>query len=310
MISVVSSVYNEGEILPELLRRLTAVLSSRGEDYEIILIDNGSTDETPAILTDAHAKNPNVKMIQLSRNFGQVMALRAGLKFAGGDMVITMDGDLQDLPEEIPKLIAKLKDGYDIVCAKRLNRKDTLFRRLPSFCMRKILSFLMRGGDMPQGNEYALVGVFRAMEREVVDAINNLPEHTGHIQGLIRWVGFREGIIEVEHGKRLKGKSKYPLGKLIAYALDGAVAASTYPLRIVTFIGILLAAASFLLGIWQFVYRILYGTKLAGFTTLILVILFIGGMQFIILGILGEYIGRVYMETKNRPLFVIKKKLL
>lgn len=310
MISVVSSVYNEGKILPELLRRLIAVLSSRGGGYEILLIDNGSTDETPAILTDAHAKNPNVKMIQLSRNFGQVMALRAGFAFVKGDIVVIMDGDLQDLPEEIPKLIAKLEEGYDLVYAKRVNRRDSFFRRFSSLCIRKLLSFLMRGGDMPPGDERMLVGVFRVMRKEVADAIKNLPEHTGHIQGLIRWVGFRQTLIEVEHGKRYAGKSKYPFKKLLAYALDGAVAASTYPLRIVTFVGLFLATTSFFVGIWQFAYRILYGTQLAGFTTLILVILFVGGMQFIILGILGEYIGRIYTETKQRPLFVVKKKLL
>lgn len=310
MISVVSSVYNEGAILPELLGRLVVALSSRNEGYEIILIDNGSMDETPAILTDAHAKNPNVKMIQLSRNFGQVMALRAGLEFAKGDVVVIMDGDLQDLPEEIPKLLSKLGEGYDLVYAKRLNRQDSIFRKLSSLGIRKLLSFLMKGGDMPPGDERMLVGVFRAMKREVADAIKNLPEHTEHIQGLIRWVGFRQTLVEVEHGKRHAGKSKYPFKKLLAYALDGAVAASTYPLRLVTFVGIVLASAAFFLGIWQFVYRILYGTQLAGFTTLILVILFIGGMQFIILGILGEYIGRIYTETKHRPLFVVKKKLL
>lgn len=309
-ISVVSSVKNEQAALPELISRLEAALEKISPEYEVILIDNGSTDETPLIVEGAHRVNPRVKLIQLSRDFGQVMALRCGINHASGENVVIMDGDLQDLPEEIPKLLKPLGDGWDLVYAQRKNRQDAWFRRVSSGAIRKVFAVLIKGSDMPPGDERMLVGVFRAMRREVADAIRSLPEHTMHIQSLIRWIGFRQTLVEVEHGKRKGGKSKYNPMNLIRYALDGAVAASTYPLRLMTLAGFLIAALSFIAGIAYFFQRIFYGTQLPGFTTLVIIVLFLGGINLCVSGILGEYIGRVYTETKQRPLYIVKKKLL
>ena len=309
-ISVVSSVKNEEAALPELILRLEAVLVGISPEYEVILIDNGSSDATPLIIEGAHRKNARIKLIQLSRDFGQVMALRSGIQHASGDIVVIMDGDLQDLPEEIPKLLPLLGEGWDLVYAQRKNRQDAWFRRVSSNAIRKIFAFLIKGSDMPPGDERMLVGVFRAMKREVADAIRTFPEHTMHIQSLIRWIGFKQTLVEVEHGKRKGLKSKYNPMNLIRYALDGAVAASTYPLRLVTLIGFLIAFISFAAGVGYFFQRIWYGTQLVGFTTLVIMMLFLGGANLFVAGVRGEYIGRVYNETKARPLYIIKKKLL
>ena len=310
MNSVIISVHNEEAIVKELVRRLKKVLNALSGSYEIIFIDNGSSDSTPRIIEEEHKNDSRIKFIQLSRDFGQGIALRAGFQFAKGDVVIIMDGDLQDIPEEIPKLISKLKEGYDLVYAQRINRQDSPFRKSASFIVRKILAYLIRGEDVPSGDERMSVGVFRAMNREVADAIKSLPEHIAYIQGLIRWVGFRQTTIEVEHGRRFAGKSKYALRNLLAYAFDGVISSSTYPLRFATLLGLLLAISSFLMGFGHFFYRIFYGTRAAGFTTLILVVLFLGGVQLMIIGIMGEYLGRIYTETKRKPLYIIKKKLL
>lgn len=309
-ISVVSSVKNEEAALPELISRLEVALENISPEYEVILIDNGSGDETPLIVEGAHRKNPRIKLIQLSRDFGQVMALRCGLGHASGENVVIMDGDLQDLPEEIPKLLRPLGEGWDITYAQRKNRQDAWLRRFSSNTIRKIFAFLIKGSDMPPGDDRMLVGVFRAMNRTVADAIRSLPEHTMHIQSLIRWIGFRQTLVEVEHGKRKGGKSKYNPMNLIRYALDGAVAASAYPLRLATLAGFIIAFFAFIGGVAYFFQRIFYGTELPGFTTLVIIVLFLGGVNLCVSGILGEYIGRVYTEAKGRPLYIVKKKLL
>jgi polyisoprenyl-phosphate glycosyltransferase len=310
MISVVVTAYNDAPIIPELTRRLKLVLEKLDASFEILFVDDGSIDDTLLRLEREHASDSRVKYLQFSRNFGQPFALRAGIAHATGDRVVIMDGDLQDLPEEIPKLLAPLSHGSDLVYAKRTHRQDTWFRQLSSRLIIKMLASFIRDESWQKGEEAMLVGVFRAMNKDVAEALRDLPEHTAYIQALIRWVGFRQMIIDVEHGKRFAGESKYSFGKLIRYALDGVISFSPYPLRIVSFIGFSLAALSFVAGVGYFFQRILYGTQLLGFTTIILVMLFLGGMQLFIMGVLGEYIGRMYGEIKNRPLYIIKKKVL
>src|SRR3989344_2208440 len=207
MNSVIISVHNEEAIVKELVRRLKKVLNALSGSYEIIFIDNGSSDSTPRIIEEEHKNDSRIKFIQLSRDFGQGIALRAGFQFAKGDVVIIMDGDLQDIPEEIPKLISKLKEGYDLVYAQRINRQDSPFRKSASFIVRKILAYLIRGEDVPSGDERMSVGVFRAMNREVADAIKSLPEHTAYIQGLIRWVGFGKQQLRLNTAGALRAKA-------------------------------------------------------------------------------------------------------
>jgi dolichol-phosphate mannosyltransferase len=310
MISVVVTTYNDAVIIPELTRRLKIVLEKLDASFEILFVDDGSTDNTIQFLEQEHVTDTRIKFLQFSRNFGQPFALRAGIQHASGGIVIIMDGDLQDLPEEIPKLVAPLSHGVDLVYARRAHRQDTWSRRFSSRLFIKILALLIRDESWRAGDEVMLVGVFRAMNKNVVEAIKNLPEHTAYIQALIRWVGFQQTIVDVEHGKRFAGKSKYSFTKLIRYAFDGVISFSAYPLRLVSFFGFALAVVSFIAGAGYFFQRIFYDTQLVGFTTIILVTLFLGGVQLFIMGILGEYIGRVYMEIKRRPLYIIKKKML
>ena len=310
MISVVVAVFNEEKIIAELVRRLENVLNPLGVDYEVIFVDDGSRDKTGEEVVRAHALDNKIKFIQFSRNFGQVYAIRAGLHHAKGDTVVLMDGDLQDKPEEIPTLLAKIHDGYDVVYARRTNRKDSLYRKVSSKVFIAMMRFLVPAHELPAGHEMMFAGVFRAMRREVVDALNSLPERTVYIQGLIHWVGFSSVVGDVEHGERAVGKSRWTFTKLLRYALDAVISFSPYPLRKVSILGILIACVSALLSVIYIIQRIFYGTRSEGFTTIVLIVLFLGGLQLFIFGVIGEYIGRMYIESKGRPLYIIKRKLL
>ena len=298
MISAVVTVYNEEQVVPELVRRLETTLVLWGDAYEILFVDDGSNDKTSCVIEKARDKNKHIKLLQFSRNFGQVAALRAGLSYAQGDIVVTMDGDLQDLPEEIPRLIEKLHEGFDIVYAQREQRKHSFFRNLSSLIVAYVLRWAMaRGGVVPLDKQTLVLGVFRAMRREVIDACNDLSEQTGYFQGLVNWVGFSHAIVPVMHGARVAGRSHYTLRKLFRYGLEAIVFLFPFPLRIFMFIGIAIAAISLPL--------MIITTRLFFFA-----LSFWAGIQIAALGVLGEYICRSLLETKRRPLYVIRKKLL
>ena len=310
MVSIVVTVFNEERIIPKLILRIEKVISSLCDDYEVIFVDDGSHDKTTDLITESHKKNNRIKLIQFSRNFGQVYAIRAGLHQAKGDIVVLMDGDLQDQPEEIPKLLAKLDEGYDLAYACRLRRQDVLYRRVMSRLFVVLMRFLVSKHELPRGHEMMFAGVFRAMRREVVDALNTLPERTVYIQGLIYWVGFSSALVYVEHDARAGGKSHWTFSKLFRYALDALISFSPYPLRKISILGVIIAFISALAGIGYLLQRIFFETRVVGFTTLVLIILFLGGIQLFLFGVIGEYLGRMYIETKRRPLYIIKKKLL
>ncbi|HEY4477089.1 MAG TPA: glycosyltransferase family 2 protein [Candidatus Paceibacterota bacterium] len=310
MVSIVVAVFNEEKIVLELVKRLENVLNSLGTDYEVIFVDDGSKDKTVELIEAVHSRNRRLKLVQFSRNFGQVYAIRAGLYYAKGDIVVLMDGDLQDKPEEIPKLLAKLHEGYDVAYARRINRQDSFYRKASSRLFVWMMYFLVPAHELPAGHELMFAGVFRAMRREVVDALNSLPERTVYIQGLIHWVGFTSTLVDVEHGKRTMGRSKWTLMKLLSYALDAIISFSPYPLRKISILGIFISFVSGFVGVGYLIQRIFFGTQAVGFTTLVLVILILGGVQLFLFGIIGEYLGRMYIETKRRPLYIIKKKLI
>jgi dolichol-phosphate mannosyltransferase len=298
MISVVVAIYNEERIVEELAARLRTVFENTASDYEIVFVDDGSSDATSVLIEKLHRDNKRVKLIQFSRNFGQVAALRAGLAEVRGDRVITMDGDLQDVPEEIPNLLTKLEDGYDMVYAQREQRKHVWFRNTGS----RIFAYALRwatvhGGVVPPDKDILALGVFRAMRRDVVDAINQLSEQSGYFQGLINWAGFRHGIVPVTHGARAAGHSHYSLRKLFRYGLEALVFLFPFPLRIFLVAGAAIAAISLPLMImtsYLFFFALSFWT----------------GVQLTAFGIAGEYICRALLETKHRPFFVVKKKLL
>src|SRR3989344_2619004 len=310
MVSLVVAGFNEEKIVLELVKRLENVLNSLGTDYEVIFVDDGSKDKTVELIEAVHSRNRRLKLVQFSRNFGQVYAIRAGLYYAKGDIVVLMDGDLQDKPEEIPKLLAKLHEGYDVAYARRINRQDSFYRKASSRLFVWMMYFLVPAHELPAGHELMFAGVFRAMRREVVDALNSLPERTVYIQGLIHWVGFSSVVVDVEHGESAVGKSRWTFTKLLRYALDAVISFSPYPLRKVSILGILIACVSALLSVIYIIQRIFYGTRSEGFTTIVLIVLFLGGLQLFIFGVIGEYIGRMYIESKGRPLYIIKRKLL
>lgn len=298
MISVIIGIYNEALLVKELTTRLRAIFETMARDYEVIFVDDGSSDATPTLIEELHGKNNRIKLIQFSRNFGQVAALRAGLAQATGDIIITMDGDLQDLPEEIPRLIEKLEEGYDVVYARREERKHAWFRNAGSRLSERVLRWAtVRGGVVPFNKEALVLGVFRAMRRDVVDAVNVLSEQSGYFQGLMNWAGFRHAVVSVTHGARAAGKSHYTLRKLFRYGLEALIFLFPFPLRFFIFVGVIIALVSLAL---MFITPQL----------LVFIILFLGGIHLAALGILGECVCRALLETKRRPLFIIKKKLL
>lgn len=311
MISAIVTAYNEERIVPELARRLEVVLEPYGKGYEILFVDDGSRDATAAYIEEAHRRNPQIKLLQFSRNFGQVAALRAGLLHAKGDLIVTMDGDLQDLPEEIPRLIEKLNEGYDIVYARREERKHSLFRNMSSRVFARVLTYAMaRGGIVPADKEALVLGVFRVMRREVADAFNSLSEQTGYFQGLINWVGFRHAIVPVAHGARAAGKSHYTLRKLFRYGIEAIVFLLPFPFRGIATAGGIIAGGSFVVSLGLIGGRLIVGFPPFDSLVIFLAINFWGGIFIMIAAMSGEYISRALLEAKRRPLFIIKKKLL
>ena len=306
MLSVVIPIYNEEENLPDLLARTTAALNSTNQPWEIIFVDDGSKDRSPDLLHHAHQQDPRIKLLRLSRNFGHQPAITAGVHHATGDAVILLDADLQDPPELIPQLIDKWKEGHQVVLAQRRTRADG--GHSPRGIGFKLFYPLLRKvSDLPQTPD---AGTFGLMDRAVVDHFNKLPERNRFIPGLRQWLGFRQTSIEYDRENRHKGRPKQTLGRLIKYAMDAMISFSYKPLRAATYLGFLVSIVSFLLGLYYlitfFAFKKQAGT---GFTTIILCVLFLGGIQLITIGILGEYVGRIYEEIKQRPLYVIQEKL-
>ena len=300
IISVTIPAFNEEQVLPELYRRLTAVLEELGESYEIILVNDGSDDKSLEIMKELHAKDARVKFIDFSRNFGHQIAVTAGMDYASGDVVIVMDADLQDPPEVIPKLIAKWKEGYDVVYAVRKKRKEGFVKRTCYFAFYRLLRKLS-STDIPLDS-----GDFSLIDRRVVKELQKMPEQNRFVRGLRTWVGFQQTSLEYERDTRFAGEPKYSFRKLVKLALDGIMSFSYLPLRVASYMGFIIAGISFLGAISTFFQKLFTDTTVPGYTTIVISILFIGGIQLIALGIIGEYIGKIYDEVKNRPLYIVK----
>jgi polyisoprenyl-phosphate glycosyltransferase len=304
MISVVVPIYNEQENLPELRRRLTAALDATGRPWELILVNDGSRDRSAEMIRQFHRDDPRVKLIDLSRNFGHQPAVTAGVHHARGDCVILIDGDLQDPPEVIPEMVNKWAEGYQVVLAERRSRAEGGIRGLGFKAFYPILRALT---DLPSAPD---AGIFGLMDRVVVEEFNRLPERNRFIPGLRSWLGFRTTSVPYDRQDRAAGKPKQTLRRLIRYAMDAMLSFSTKPLRVATYLGFLVSIVSFGLGVFYFVSFFTLGKKAGqGFTTTILCVLFLGGVQLICVGILGEYVGRIYEEIKRRPLYVVSERL-
>lgn len=302
--SVVIPVFNEEENLPELQRRLEVVLRAFGEPYEIIFVDDSSQDKTPSLIKEAARKNLNIKLVRFSRNFGHQAAISAGLDYASGDAIVIMDGDLQDPPEVIPEFIRKWREGYDVVYGIKKKRKEWWGLRLCYLLFYRILRFLSSGTDLPLDS-----GDFSLISRRAADAIKSMPERNRYVRGLRSWVGFQSVGVPFERGRRYAGESKYNFRKLLRLAYDGIFSFSYAPLRFITGFGFLTSAVSFVAILIVLYFRLFTDKSVPGFASLAIIILFIGGIQLLSLGIIGEYISRIYDETKKRPHYVIEEKV-
>lgn len=301
MLSVIIPLLNEEEIVAKTYTRLSEVL--REIDHELIFIDDGSSDSTREILTkliDASSKN---RIVSFSRNFGHQAAFSAGLQEAKGDAVVIIDGDLQDPPELIHDLIAKWKEGYQVVYAQRRSRAgESLFKLITAKAFYRILnSFTSVKIPVDTGD-------YRLMDRVVVDQLCLLPERSRFLRGLVPWVGYRQIGVKYDRAEREAGETKYPLGKMLNLATDGITSFSTLPLKFALYFGVFTCFVGFLAVVYALISKFFFAdTTEAGWTSLLIVIVFMGGIQLITVGIVGEYIGRIYEEVKQRPLFLIKK---
>ena len=309
-LSLVIPCFNESRVLPLLRQRLLESLPPMKLTWEVIFVDDGSRDDTLAQLAAMHAAEPRFKVLAFSRNFGHQTAVFAGLSHATGDFVAVLDADLQDPPEFVATCVDKLKEGYDVVYAVRRQRKENLFKRVCYAAFYRMLKFIAEV-EIPLDS-----GDFCVMRQCVVSVMRRMPERDMFVRGLRAWSGFRQTGIAYERAARAAGETKYPFRKLVKLALDGVFAFSAFPLRLASYFGFLsvggaLAAGAFLL-LWRLVnFRLLghYPSEVPGWTSLACLILFLGGMQFLILGILGEFIRRIYAEVQQRPRWIIHKAL-
>ncbi len=301
-LSVAVPVYNEESVLPEFLRRTRAVIDAvPGGPHEMVLVDDGSVDHTWALLEDAAAADPRLVVVALSRNFGHQPALTAALDHCSGDAVVVMDADLQDVPEAIPLFVEKFQQGYDVVYATRASRKEAWWLKLSYFLFYRLLAMLSEMRLPLDAGDFAL------LSRRVVEQLRRLPEHHRYLRGLRSWVGFRQIGIPVDRAERHSGKSKYSLRKLIRLASDGIFAFSIVPLRAAILTGALATALSVLFAIYSVYARLFLKRSPQGFTALVLLITFLSGILLFFMGIIGEYVGRLYEEVKARPLYIVGK---
>lgn len=302
LLSVIVPLYNEEEIVEKTFLTLEEEL--KNIEHQIIFVNDGSKDRTREILEQLLQKTPYNELVNFSRNFGHQAAFSAGLQHAKGEAVVIIDGDLQDPPSLIHEMLAKWQEGYQVVYAQRHKRRgESLFKRFSAFCFYRIIHSLTNIEIPPD------TGDFRLMDRVVVDQLNSLPERSRFLRGLVCWVGFKKIGILYDRAERTAGVSKYPLRKMIRLAIDGITGFSTTPLKISFLVGLLATIIAFGVFIWSIIEKVLFPeTTVPGWASLMTAIVFFGGIQLISIGILGEYIGRIYDEVKQRPLYIEDKK--
>lgn len=300
-ISVVIPLYCEESNLECLFDRLEEVVANLKISYEFICIDDGSKDHTLKKLIEHHHRNPNIKVVALSRNFGKEIALTAGLDYAQGDAAIPIDADLQDPPELIADLIAKWQEGYDVVYAKRRTRQgDSWLKKATANWFYRLIQAMSPIPIPPD------TGDFRLLDRQVVEALKQLPERTRFMKGLFAWVGFRQTHIEYDRSPRHSGRTKWNYWRLWNFALDGITSFSTLPLRVWGYLGLVFSLLAFGYATFLVIRVLIVGIDVPGYASLMVAILFLGGIQLMGIGILGEYLGRLFEEVKARPLYLVR----
>jgi glycosyltransferase involved in cell wall biosynthesis len=299
-IDILVPCYNEEAVLPQFYQRTCAVIDALPDyAFTFIFVNDGSRDQTLPILRQLHEKDKRVAYVSLSRNFGKEIAMLAGFDYTTGDCCVVMDADLQDPPELVDRMLQYWEEGYDDIYAKRRNRgEESWMRRRLSLAFYSILQKMSRIDILPN------VGDFRLLDRRCVLTLRHLREQERYTKGLFCWIGYRKKSIEFDRGDRLAGHSSWSFFKLLNLAIEGITSSSTAPLRIATVCGILCSISSFIYAIYFLIKTIIYGDQAAGFPTLIVVILFLGGIQLFALGVIGEYIGRIFKETKRRPAYI------
>lgn len=301
-LSIAIPLRNEESVLPELLRRLRLALDQvPGGPHEIVFVDDGSTDRTFAMLEDAAREDRRILVVSLSRNFGHQAALTAALDHVTGDAAVVMDGDLQDVPEVIPEFVEQYKQGYDVVYAQRVRRKEPWTLRICYFVFYRMMAKLS-DVRLPLDS-----GDFGLISRRVIDEIRKMPEHHRYLRGMRGWVGFRQLGIAVERGERHSGKSKYSMMRLMKLAADGIFAFSIVPIRAAALMGAAAIALSVLYVLYALYARFFLHESPEGFTALIATVTFLSGVLLLFLGIIGEYVGRIYEETKARPIYIVEQ---
>ncbi|HEY4319667.1 MAG TPA: glycosyltransferase family 2 protein [Gemmatimonadales bacterium] len=301
-LSITMPLLNEEGIVPELVRRVGAVLDAiPGGPHELLVIDDGSTDDTRALLVDAAATDPRIRCLFLSRNFGHQAAITAGIDHVTGDLIVVMDGDLQDRPEDIPAMLARQAEGYDVVYAIRTLRKEGIVLRACYFLFYRTMARFAKVRVPLDAGDFAL------MTRRVLDTIRSAPERNRYVRGLRAWAGFRQIGLPVERDSRVAGTSKYSYAALVRLGLDGLFAFSTIPIRAAMFLGLGAVGVACLYAAWAVFQKLVLQHSPQGFTGIIVVVTFLSGVNLFFLGVIGEYVGRVYEEVKARPMYVVER---
>jgi len=300
-ISVIIPVYNEEAGVPELYKRLTAVLGEITDNYELIFVNDGSKDNTLAGLIGIANTDKHVKYISFSRNFGHQVAISSGLDFAKGNAIVIIDGDLQDPPELISDLYKKYKEGFKVVYAKRKSRKgETLYKKTTASLFYRLLKNIT-SIDIPLDT-----GDFRLIDKKVADQLKHMPEKSKFLRGQIAWLGFKQTSVEFERDARKYGNSDFTTKKMFRFALDGITGFSDFPLRLATWLGLIVSTFAFIVIIYALYSKFMYAVVVSGWTSVIVSTMFLGGIQLLTIGIIGEYINRINTETRNRPLYIIE----
>jgi glycosyltransferase involved in cell wall biosynthesis len=300
ILSVVVPVFNEQEVLPEFHKRTTAVLGALSVDWEIVYVNDGSRDRTLEVLEGIQREDQHAAVVDLSRNFGKEIALTAGLDYARGDAVVVIDADLQDPPELIPDLVQGWHEGYDVVYAKRTRRDgETFMKKLTAHLFYRLIRRVTRF-EIP-----ADTGDFRLLSRRAVDALKQLREQHRFMKGLFAWIGYPQKAVAYRRDARFAGETKWNFWKLWNFAIEGITSFTIAPLKFATYLGLTVALYAFVYAGWTILKTLLFGNAVPGYPSLLVVVLFLGGVQLLAIGILGEYVGRMFNETKGRPLYLV-----
>jgi len=300
-VSIVVPIYNEAPNVDYLIGRLKSVCKQLDLNYEIVCVNDGSRDETLSYLIEHHHEDPSIKVINLSRNFGKEVALTAGLDYATGQTVVPIDADLQDPPELIAEMLEKWREGYDVVYAVRRSRQgESWLKKFTADSFYRVI------GNMSRVSIPRNTGDFRLMDRKVVDALKQLPERSRFMKGLFAWVGYKQTAIYYDRAPRFKGQTKWNYWKLWNFAIDGITSFSLAPLKVWSYVGLGLSLLALVYASFLILRTLIYGVDMPGYASIMVGVLFLGGIQLITLGVIGEYLGRVYEEVKGRPLYLVR----